>query len=107
MKPVPKKNSFFTDLPVRKNRHHNALFSLSSLFLAVFLFFSLSFFSEVKATNLSVVQKPTPTKTKAKTAKKGKAKTKGRKSNLIRKDTLSDIDPANTSSPLYQKTNNK
>lgn len=107
MKPVTEKESFFTYLTVGKKTHHTSVFPLSSVILAVFLFFSLSFFSDIQATNLSVIQQKTPSKAKAKPAKKSKAKAKGRKSNVIRKDTLSDIDPANTSSPLYQKTNNK
>ena len=105
MKPVTEKESFFTYLTVGKKTHHTSVFPLSSVILAVFLFFSLSFFSDIQATNLSVIQQKAPSK--AKPAKKSKAKAKGRKSNVIRKDTISDIDPANTSSPLYQKTNNK
>jgi len=107
MKPVTEKESFFAYLTVCKKTHHTSVFPLFSVILAVFLFFSLSSFSEVRATNFSVAQQPTSAKTKAKPVKKGKAKTKGRKPNAIRKDTLSDIDPANTSSPLYQKTNNR
>jgi hypothetical protein len=107
MKPVTEKKSIFTNVTVRENTHTKASLSISKLFLSTFLFLSLSFFSDVQATNLLGTQQQTPAKAKVKTVKKAKGKTKGKKSNVIRKDTLSDIDPANTSSPLYQKTNNK
>ena len=111
MKLITQKQPFLGDFSIIKSNHLASIFSNSRLLITICLLLfssilSLSFnaFSS-EITNQQVpAKKAVPVAAKSTSAKiiKGKAKgKKNKKSVVVQKDTLKDIDPATTSSPLY------
>jgi hypothetical protein len=112
MKTLTQNRSFFSDIFITKN----ASFSVFSK--AFFLLFIITFSSNFSNANTTIAvnilqQKPT-TKTTPKTfpstVKVDKDKLKARlnknkKKAVVKKDTLQDIDPASTGTPLYKNEN--
>ncbi len=107
MKHTINKKSPFNDFILLRKTDKNTL--LTKLFFTAFLFFCLNLFSNIQAMGLSETQRQTPIKkvNAKQPVKKLNTKAKTRKSTITRKDTVIEIDPANTSSPLFQKTNNQ
>ncbi|MES2517166.1 MAG: hypothetical protein V4585_03595 [Bacteroidota bacterium] len=107
MKHTTKKKSFFSDLAFTKNTYGYLFSPVSKLLFVLFLLSSLSVFVHAKTTLFEVNFQQVPVKPTAKPVVKvkikGKTKSKKpKKGTVSKKDSLSDIDPANTSSPLFQ-----
>ncbi len=107
---LAQKRLVFSDLYIIKKSKILSFYTFSKVFPLLFMIIFSSNFS-----NASIVlqQKPT-TKTTPKpsssTTKVDKDKLKARlnknkKKAIVKKDTLQDIDPANTGTPLYQNNN--
>lgn len=111
MKATTKKQQFNDDFKIIERIHWDSFASISRLSMIALLFFSSSFLLPSNAFSVASIDKQVPVKKVVITAKKspssnvvkGKSKSKKRKkSNIAKKDSLQDIDPASTSSPLYK-----
>ena len=102
-----KKHTFFNDSLVFSQAKSNPFLSSKMKLLTLFLLLFLGLCSTIEANNLQVPAKPKPTVATTKSVipavTKGKKKAKKIKKVVIKKDTVSDIDPANVNSPLYNK----
>jgi hypothetical protein len=115
MKISTQKRSFFSDFAITKKSKNSSFCVFSKAFLLLFIFIFSSNFSSINASTIVEIlqQKPT-TKTTPKTSPtavkvdKDKLKTrlnKTKKKAVVKKDTLQDIDPASTGTPLYKNEN--
>lgn len=102
-----KKHSFFNDSLSISLVNCESYFSSNMKLLTIFLFLFSGLCFNIEAYNLQV-----PAKSKSAVAikkpavsavTKGKTKAKKVKKVVIKKDTMPEIDPANASSPLYEK----
>jgi hypothetical protein len=106
----PEKYSFFDDFGNINTNNCPSIFSNSKRVCSLFLFLFSSLFLNIEAKNiqqipaskLKVVVANAP-KSNQNKAKARTAKTKIKKAKAVPKDTISEIDPANTSSPLFNK----
>ncbi len=114
MKFLTQKRQFFSDSSITKN----AQSALSKVIFILSFFLFSSNCPNIKASNIAeILQQKSTTKTTPKTSpattkttKVDKDKLKARlnkakKKAVVKKDTLQDIDPANTGTPLYQNEN--
>ena len=110
MKPITQKQPFFDDFSIIKNIGLIPFSSFSKLSIVLFLFFSSTLLLSFNAFSVELSNQQIPVKkvvlatTKSTPSKIVKGKTKGKKSKksvVIKKDTLKDVDPASASSPLY------
>jgi hypothetical protein len=112
MKNLTQKRTFFSDLSITKK---SSLCVFSKAFLLLFIIIFSSNFSNAN-TSIAVEilqQKPTtkttpktsPTTTKADKDKLKARLNKTKKKAVVKKDTLQDIDPASTGTPLYKNEN--
>jgi hypothetical protein len=105
MKPILQKQPIFGDFSITKSIRLTSISRLSIVFL---IFLSLTLLLNLDALSVELnsqqvpVKKAVPAPTKSASPKilKGKAK-RSKKSVVIKKDTLKDIDPATANSPLY------
>jgi hypothetical protein len=115
MKFLTQNRTFFSDLSITKNAKSSSFCRYSRAFLFLFIIIFSSNFSNVNASITVEIlqQKPTTkptTNTSPSTVKVDKDKLKARlnkrkKKAVIKKDTLQDIDPASTGTPLYKNEN--
>jgi hypothetical protein len=102
-----KKHSFFNDSLAIFLANCESYFSSNMKTLTIFLFLFSELCFNIEAHNLQVPAKAKPAVATIKPANsvvvKGKSKGKKLKKVVIKKDTIPEIDPANTSSPLYNK----
>lgn len=106
MKLTTQKTPFCDEFSIIKSVRSASISSFSKLFIAFLLIFSSNFDAlSVESNNQQVpVKKTVPTPAKSASSKKVKSKVKGKKTKksvIVKKDTLLDIDPASTKSPLY------
>ena len=104
MKLITQKQLFLVDSIIIKRTIISVFPQISRLLLVLLLFFSSGLFLNINGTNFSInsYQVPAKTKVKAVTIKANKSKGKKVKKNvLMKKDTLREVDPASTNSPLY------
>lgn len=110
MKHISRKNSFCGDFSIIKSIFSTSTPCFSRLFIAFLLIFSstLLFNFSVLSAELNTQQVPVKKtipsiakKTSPKIIKSKVKSKKNKKSVVIKKDTLRDIDPASVSSPLY------
>jgi hypothetical protein len=102
-----KKHSFFNDSLAIFFANCESYFSHNMKLITIFLFLFLGLCFNIEAFSLQVPAKAKPAVTTTKPVNpavvKGKSKGKKLKKVIIKKDTMPEIDPANTSSPLYNK----
>jgi hypothetical protein len=102
-----KKHSFFNDSLAILSANCESYFSHNMKTLTIFLFLFSGLCFNIEAYSLQVPAKAKPAVATTKPANlavvKGKSKGKKLKKVVIKKDTMPEIDPANTSSPLYNK----
>ena len=107
MTPVSQKQPFCGDFSIIKSISSTSALSFSRLFIALLLIFSstlllnFSVFSAELNTQQVPVKKAIPSIAKRASPKIVKGKAKSKKSVVIKKDTLKEIDPTSASSPLY------
>ena len=101
-----KKHSFFNDywsfFKAKINPFISSKMKISTIFLLLFLGLFLNMEAHTQQVPANSKAKVMATKSKLPVAK-GKKKTKKMKKNVIKKDTMSEIDPTNVNSPLYRK----
>jgi hypothetical protein len=115
MKILTQKRSFFSDFAITKKSKNSSFCVFSRAFLLLFIFIFSSNFSSLNASIIvaTLQQKPTTKttpKTSPSTVKVDKDKLKARlnknkKKVVVKKDTIRDIDPASTGTPLYKNDN--
>jgi hypothetical protein len=102
-----KKHSFFNDSLAMSLANCESYFSSNMKLLTIFLFLFSGLCFNMEAYSLQVPAKSKPAAATTKPANpailKGKRKGKKIKKVVIKKDTMPEIDPANASSPLYEK----
>jgi hypothetical protein len=113
MKNLTQKHSFFSDLSITKKSKSSSFCVFSKAFLLLFIIIFSSNFSNANASiTVEILQQKPTTKSVPKTTptKVDKDKLKARlnknkKKVVVKKDTLPDIDPASTGTPLYKNEN--
>ena len=110
MKPVLQKHPFCGDFSIIKNLRLTSISYFSKLSVVYLLVFSSTLLLNFNALSVEVNSQQVPVKkvvlvtAKSATSKIVKGKANGKKSKksvVIKKDTLNDVDPASASSPLY------
>jgi hypothetical protein len=115
MKISTQKRTFFSGFVITKKSKSSSFCVFSKAFLLLFIFIFSSNFSNINASTIvEILQQKSTTKTTPKTSpstvKVDKVKLKARlnkikKKAVVKKDTLQDIDPASTGTPLYKNEN--
>lgn len=111
MKSTTKKQQFNDDFKIIERIHWDSFALISRLSMIALLFFSSSLLLPSNAFSVASIDKQIPVKKVVVTTKKstsskvvkGKSKSSKRKKRTVaKKDSLQDIDPTTTSSPLYK-----